>query len=151
MCALSVTPPIAIDPCSFLHLSFFASQLQHKESSFPLLDIPDEMLTPDQLEVKKRQRILRSAQQGRAKAQALQRERRQKVRVREMAEGQGQRDGRRSGSERRQRVRVRETAEGQGQRDDRGSRSERWQKVRVSEMAGQGQRGGRRSWLGSER
>ena len=79
---------------------FFASQPQSKESSFPLLDIPDEMLTPDQLEVKKRQRILRSAQQGRARAQALQRERRQKVRVRETTEGQGQRDDRRSGSER---------------------------------------------------
>ncbi|KAL8612784.1 hypothetical protein ACOMHN_033454 [Nucella lapillus] len=51
---------------------------ENKESSFPLLDIPDEMLTRDQLEVKKRQRILKSAQQGRAKAQAIQRERRQK-------------------------------------------------------------------------
>ena len=64
----------------FSLFSFRAFKLQSKESSFPLLDIPDEMLTPDQLEVKKRQRILRSAQQGRAKAQALQRERRQKVR-----------------------------------------------------------------------
>ena len=74
------------------------------------------MLTPDQLEVKKRQRILRSAQQGRAKAQALQRERRQKVRVREMTEGQGQRDDK---------VRVRETTEGQGQSYGRRSGSER--------------------------
>lgn len=37
------------------------------------------MLTPDQLEIKKRQRILKSAQQGRVRAQALQREKRQKV------------------------------------------------------------------------
>lgn len=53
-------------------------ETETKESSFPLLDIPDEMLTPDQLEVKKRQRILKSAQLGRARAQALQREKRQK-------------------------------------------------------------------------
>ncbi|XP_076436270.1 actin-related protein 5-like [Babylonia areolata] len=58
-------------------------ETENKESSFPLLDIPDEMLTRDQLEVKKRQRILKSAQQGRAKAQALQRERRQKELVEE--------------------------------------------------------------------
>lgn len=49
-----------------------------KEPSFPLLDIPDEMLTPDQLVVKKRQRILKSAQEGRKKALQLQKERRQK-------------------------------------------------------------------------
>ncbi|CAL1546496.1 unnamed protein product [Lymnaea stagnalis] len=49
-----------------------------KEPSFPLLDIPDEMLTPDQLAIKKRQKILKSAREGRKKALALQREKRLK-------------------------------------------------------------------------
>ena len=58
-----------------------------------------------------------------------------------MTEGQGQRDDRGSGSERRQKVRVREMTEGQGrgQRDDRRSGSECQQNVRVREMAGQDQ------------
>ncbi|KAH9503315.1 Nuclear actin-protein involved in chromatin remodeling [Bulinus truncatus] len=51
---------------------------ESKEPSFPLLDIPDEMLTLDQLAVKKRQKILKSASEGRKKALALQREKRQK-------------------------------------------------------------------------
>ncbi|XP_059148881.1 actin-related protein 5-like isoform X2 [Physella acuta] len=51
---------------------------ESKEPSFPLLDIPDEMLTPDQLAIKKRQKILKSAREGRKKALALQREKRLK-------------------------------------------------------------------------
>ncbi|KAK6979828.1 actin-related protein 5 [Biomphalaria glabrata] len=51
---------------------------ENKEPSFLLLDIPDEMLTPDQLAIKKRQKILKSAREGRKKALALQREKRQK-------------------------------------------------------------------------
>ncbi|KAK3728451.1 hypothetical protein RRG08_017251 [Elysia crispata] len=53
-------------------------EAESKEPSFPLLDIPDEMLTPDQLLVKKRQRILKSAREGRKKALQLQKEKRQK-------------------------------------------------------------------------
>ncbi|CAG5136503.1 unnamed protein product [Candidula unifasciata] len=53
-------------------------EAESKEQSFPLLDIPDEMLTPDQLVIKKRQKILKSASEGRKKALALQREKRQK-------------------------------------------------------------------------
>ncbi|XP_041369195.1 actin-related protein 5-like [Gigantopelta aegis] len=49
-----------------------------KEPIFDLLDIPDEMLTTAQLAMKKRQRILKSARDGRARAQALQRAKRQK-------------------------------------------------------------------------
>ncbi|KAL4218734.1 Actin-related protein 5 [Mactra antiquata] len=49
-----------------------------KQSSFDLLDIPDDQLTPDQLVKKKRQYILQKAKEGRAKAQAQQREKRQK-------------------------------------------------------------------------
>ena len=46
---------------------------------FDLLDIPDDQLSPDQLIKKKRQYILQKAKEGRAKAQAQQREKRQKV------------------------------------------------------------------------
>ncbi|GFR82480.1 actin-related protein 5-like [Elysia marginata] len=53
-------------------------EAESKEPSFPLLDIPDEMLTPDQLLVKKRQRILKSAREGRKRALQLQKEKRQK-------------------------------------------------------------------------
>ncbi|XP_048245169.1 actin-related protein 5-like isoform X1 [Haliotis rufescens] len=49
-----------------------------KEPVFDLLDIPDEMLGPEQQAAKKRQRILKSAREGRLKAQALQRAKRQK-------------------------------------------------------------------------
>ncbi|XP_050415648.1 actin-related protein 5 [Patella vulgata] len=49
-----------------------------KKPIFNLLNIPDDQLTQEQLETKKRQRILKSAQDGRAKAQALQRAKRQK-------------------------------------------------------------------------
>ena len=66
-----------------------------------------------------------------------------------MTEGQGQRDGRRSGSVRWQ-VRVREVAEGHGwgQRDDRRSGSESQQNVRVREMTGQDQGDNRMSGSG---
>ncbi|XP_005091585.1 actin-related protein 5 [Aplysia californica] len=47
-----------------------------KEPSFHLLDIPDEMVTPEQLAAKKRQRILKSAREGRQRALAIQREKR---------------------------------------------------------------------------
>ncbi|GFO46785.1 actin-related protein 5-like, partial [Plakobranchus ocellatus] len=53
-------------------------EAESKEPSFPLLDIPDEMLTPDQLLLKKRQKILKSAREGRKKALQLQKEKRQK-------------------------------------------------------------------------
>ncbi|XP_060598270.1 actin-related protein 5-like [Ruditapes philippinarum] len=49
-----------------------------KQAVFDLLDIPDDQLSPDQLVKKKRQYILQKAKEGRAKAQAQQREKRQK-------------------------------------------------------------------------
>ncbi|XP_053380397.1 actin-related protein 5-like [Mercenaria mercenaria] len=49
-----------------------------KPAVFDLLDVPDDQLTPDQLVKKKRQYILQKAKEGRAKAQAQQREKRQK-------------------------------------------------------------------------
>ncbi|XP_052220577.1 actin-related protein 5-like isoform X2 [Dreissena polymorpha] len=49
-----------------------------KQCTFDLLEIPDEQLTPDQLVKKKRQYILQKAREGRARAQAQQREIRQK-------------------------------------------------------------------------
>ncbi|KAJ8300362.1 hypothetical protein KUTeg_021881 [Tegillarca granosa] len=51
---------------------------QVKAPVYDLLDIPDEMLTPDQLSSKKRQKMLKNAREGRLKAQAVQREKRQK-------------------------------------------------------------------------
>lgn len=55
--------------------------LQVKAPVYDLLDIPDEMLTPDQLSSKKRQKMLKNAREGRLKAQAVQREKRQKVSI----------------------------------------------------------------------
>lgn len=51
-------------------------EVENKEPAFPLLEIPDEMLSPDQMLAKKRQRILKSASEGRKRALAAQRERR---------------------------------------------------------------------------
>jgi len=51
-------------------------ETESKEASFPLLDIPDDVMTPEQLLAKKRQRILKSAREGRQRALAQQRERR---------------------------------------------------------------------------
>jgi len=51
-------------------------EVENKEPAFPLLEIPDEMLSSDQLIAKKRQRILKSANEGRKKALAVQREKR---------------------------------------------------------------------------
>ena len=47
-------------------------ETEAKEPSFPLLDIPDDMMTPEQLQAKKRQRILKSAREGRLRALAIQ-------------------------------------------------------------------------------
>lgn len=46
---------------------------------YDLIDIPDDQLTPDQISIKKRQRMLKNAREGRMKAQAIQREKQQKV------------------------------------------------------------------------
>ncbi|XP_069120696.1 actin-related protein 5-like [Argopecten irradians] len=51
---------------------------QAKTPVYDLLEIPDDQLTPDQLSVKKRQRMLKNAREGRMKAQAVQRAKRQK-------------------------------------------------------------------------
>ncbi|XP_048777578.1 actin-related protein 5-like [Ostrea edulis] len=45
---------------------------------YDLIDIPDDQLTPDQISIKKRQRMLKNAREGRMKAQAIQREKQQK-------------------------------------------------------------------------
>lgn len=49
-----------------------------KKKVYDLLDIPDDQLTADQLQAKKKQRMLKNAREGRARTQALQREQRQK-------------------------------------------------------------------------
>ncbi|CAE1311268.1 ACTR5 [Acanthosepion pharaonis] len=54
------------------------------ESKFDLLHIPDEMLTAEQQAAKKKQHILKSAHEGRARAHALQRAKRQKEMAEEM-------------------------------------------------------------------
>ncbi|OWF49870.1 Actin-related protein 5 [Mizuhopecten yessoensis] len=51
---------------------------QSKVPVYELLEIPDDQLTPDQLSIKKRQRMLKNAREGRMKAQAVQRAKRQK-------------------------------------------------------------------------
>jgi len=54
--------------------------LQPKKTAvYELLEIPDDQLTADQLFTKKKQRMLKNAREGRARTQALQREKRQKV------------------------------------------------------------------------
>lgn len=50
-----------------------------KPAVYDLIDIPDDQLTPDQMSIKKRQRMLKNAREGRLRAQAVQRERQQKV------------------------------------------------------------------------
>lgn len=49
-----------------------------KKTVYDLLEIPDDQLTADQLFAKKKQRMLKNAREGRARTQALQREKRQK-------------------------------------------------------------------------
>ncbi|XP_062616216.1 actin-related protein 5-like [Saccostrea cucullata] len=49
-----------------------------KPAVYDLIDIPDDQLTPDQISIKKRQRMLKNAREGRMKAQAIQREKQQK-------------------------------------------------------------------------
>lgn len=49
-----------------------------KPAVYDLIDIPDDQLTPDQMSIKKRQRMLKNAREGRLRAQAVQRERQQK-------------------------------------------------------------------------
>ena len=41
---------------------------QIEEETYPLLDIDDSQLTPEQLEEKKKQRFLKSTREGKAKA-----------------------------------------------------------------------------------
>ncbi|KAL3872233.1 hypothetical protein ACJMK2_040169 [Sinanodonta woodiana] len=49
-----------------------------KEPIYDLIEVPDDQLTPEQLTMKKRQKILKKAREGREKAQNLQREKRLK-------------------------------------------------------------------------
>ena len=46
---------------------------------YDLLNVPDDQLTQEEVAIKKRQYILKKAREGREKAQAKQREKRQKV------------------------------------------------------------------------
>ena len=50
-----------------------------KQPVYDLLNVPDDQLTPEEVATKKRQYILKKAREGREKAQAKQREKRQKV------------------------------------------------------------------------
>ena len=62
-----------------LFSAFFIKQTK-KPAVYDLIDIPDDQLTPDQMSTKKRQRMLKNAREGRLRAQAIQREKQQKVR-----------------------------------------------------------------------
>lgn len=55
-----------------------ADEEAKKPAVYDLIDIPDDQLTPDQMSIKKRQRMLKNAREGRLRAQAVQRERQQK-------------------------------------------------------------------------
>lgn len=50
-----------------------------EEPVYDLLEIPDDQLTAEQIATKKRQKILKSAREGRARAKALQKAKREKV------------------------------------------------------------------------
>jgi hypothetical protein len=60
-------------------LTYYCYLQPKKIAVYELLEIPDDQLTADQLFTKKKQRMLKNAREGRARTQALQREKRQKV------------------------------------------------------------------------
>ena len=62
-------------------LTYYCYLQPKKIAVYELLEISDDQLTADQLFTKKKQRMLKNAREGRARTQALQREKRQKVSI----------------------------------------------------------------------